>query len=178
MLRKTSLCRGGERNGEPQREPCLSCTVHLSAPEKAFESHSDLPPSAFTEASETKYVKDKLRPAPKRPPVPSFLIRDTSTRTPLHILRGPQGRKTSTRIFVICHFFRGPAHSEAPSSGFMQSDLRMPRSTSRTANSDRGSLNESNPYLLRGLEKRKTSRRKFVFFGKFAKPRGSHGEGN
>src|SRR5438309_1525771 len=35
MLRKTSLHRKGERNGEPQREPCLSCTVHLSAPEKA-----------------------------------------------------------------------------------------------------------------------------------------------
>ena len=35
MLRKTSLHRKGERNGEPQREPCLSCTVHLSAPGKA-----------------------------------------------------------------------------------------------------------------------------------------------
>src|SRR5258708_38818722 len=35
MLRKTSLHRKGERNGEPQREPCLSCTVHLPAPEKA-----------------------------------------------------------------------------------------------------------------------------------------------
>src|SRR5580700_9292278 len=35
MLRKTSLHREGERNGELQREPCLSCTVHLSAPEEA-----------------------------------------------------------------------------------------------------------------------------------------------
>src|ERR1700730_15114736 len=34
MLRKTSLHRKGERNGELQCEPCLSCTVHLSATEK------------------------------------------------------------------------------------------------------------------------------------------------
>ncbi len=29
-----SVHRRGERNGEPQREPCLSCSVHLSAPER------------------------------------------------------------------------------------------------------------------------------------------------
>jgi hypothetical protein len=74
MLRTMSAHRRGERNGEPQREPCLSCTVHFSAPEKAFESHSDLRPSTTTEASETQNVRNKLRPPPERPPVPSFLI--------------------------------------------------------------------------------------------------------
>src|SRR5229473_8496700 len=28
MLRGTSIHRSGERRGEPQGEPCLSCTVH------------------------------------------------------------------------------------------------------------------------------------------------------
>src|SRR5882762_6983186 len=74
MLPTMSVHRRGERNGEPQSEPYLSCTVHLSAPEKDFESHSDLRPSTTTEALETKYVKDKLRPAPERARVPSFLI--------------------------------------------------------------------------------------------------------
>ena len=37
-------------------------------------------------------------------------------------------------------FFRGPTHSEAPSSSSMGYDLRMRRSPSRTANSDRGAL--------------------------------------
>jgi hypothetical protein len=74
MLPTMSAHRRGERNGEPQREPCLSCTVHFSAPEKAFESHSDLRPSTTTEASETQNVRNKLRPPPERPPVPSFLI--------------------------------------------------------------------------------------------------------
>jgi len=36
--------------------------------------------------------------------------------------------------------FRRPAHSEAPSSSSIGSDVRMRRSPSRTANSDRGSL--------------------------------------
>ena len=36
--------------------------------------------------------------------------------------------------------FRRPAHSEAPSSSSIGSDLRMHRSPSRTANRDRGSL--------------------------------------
>ena len=74
MLPTMSAHRRGERNGEPQREPCLSCTVHFSAPEKAFESHSDLRPSTTTEASETQNVRNKLRPPPERPPAPSFLI--------------------------------------------------------------------------------------------------------
>src|SRR6266550_3435422 len=64
MLPTMSVYRRGERNAEPQGERCLSCTVHLSAAEEGFEFHWDPRASTPTEASETKNVKDKLRPAP------------------------------------------------------------------------------------------------------------------
>src|SRR6267378_2007210 len=116
MLRKTSLHRKGERNGEPQREPCLSCTVHLSAPEKASK------------------------------PFPRISIRngftsptgDINVNTP-YLLRGLRERKSSWRIFVICHFSFGPTRRLPPAVP-KGPDLRMRRSPSRTANRDRGSL--------------------------------------
>src|SRR6267143_2603476 len=93
MLRKTSLHRKGERNGEPQREPCLSCTVHLSAPEKASK------------------------------PFPRISIRDGFTGptgnfnvSAPYTLRGPRERKSSRRIFVILHFSFG----DRPLGGSLQ----------------------------------------------------------
>src|SRR6266550_3123563 len=92
MLRKTSLHRRGERNGEPQREPCLSCTVHLSAPEKASKP----------------FARISIRNGFTRP------TGDINVNAP-HILRGPREKRTSLKIFVICHFFfRGQAHSGLP----------------------------------------------------------------
>src|SRR5207249_4251090 len=74
-------------------------------------------------------------------------------------------------------FFRGPATRRLPPAVPKGSDLRMRRSPSRTANRDRGSLKESNPLPIKRPPKGKTSIRKSVFFGKFAKPRRSHGQG-
>ncbi len=125
MLPTMSVYRRGERNAEPQGEPCLSCTVHLSPAEEGFEFHWDPRASTPTQASETKNVKDKLRPAPGEfsgfhrflilvcGPVlessahlhPSKQL-DISVNFP-HILRGPPKRQTSLRIFVICHFSFG-----------------------------------------------------------------------
>src|SRR6266478_510196 len=118
MLRKAFLYRKGERNGEPQREPCLSCTVHFSAPEKASK------------------------------PFPRISIRNGFTgptgnfnvNIP-YILRGPRQRKSSRRILVICHFSFGDQPTRRlPPAVPKGSDLRMRRSPSRTANRDRGSL--------------------------------------
>jgi hypothetical protein len=75
-------------------------------------------------------------------------------------------------------FLWGPAHSEAPASGFMGSDPRMRRSPSRTANSDRRSLRQSNPILLRGLEKEKPQSESLVFLGSLRSREGGHGQEN
>ena len=116
MFPTESVYRRGERNAEPQGEPCLSRTVHLSPAEESFEFHWDPRASTPTEASETKNVKDKLRPAPGEfsgfhrflilvcGPVlessahlhPSKQL-DISVNSP-HILRGPPKGKTSLRI--------------------------------------------------------------------------------
>ncbi len=47
---------------------------------------------------------------------------DINLNRPLYTKRPPE-TKTSTRIFVICHFFFGD-YSEAPPSSFMGSDRR------------------------------------------------------
>src|SRR6266566_6164248 len=93
MFRKTSLHRKGERNGEPQREPCLSCTVHLSAPEKASKP----------------FARISIRNGFTRP------TGDINVNAP-HILRGPREKRTSLKIFVICHFFFG----DKPTRGSLQ----------------------------------------------------------
>jgi hypothetical protein len=70
-----------------------------------------------------------------------------------------------------------PAGTSPPGGSLQQFHgvgLRTRRSPSRSANSDRSTLKESNPYLLRGLEKGKPQSESLVFFGKLAKPRGSH----
>ena len=65
--------------------------------------------------------------------LPSFLIlvcgndftrptEDINVNCPLYTKRPPE-TKTSTKIFVICHFSFGD-YSEAPSSSFMRSDRR------------------------------------------------------
>src|SRR6266513_5578706 len=118
MLRTTFLHRKGERNGEPRREPCLSCTVHLSAPGKASK------------------------------PFPRISIRNGFTRPTgdinvnfLLYTKSPSRKENLTENLCDLLFsFRRPAHSEAPSSSSIGSDVRMRRSPSRTANSDRGSL--------------------------------------
>src|SRR6266699_6265260 len=125
MLRKTSLHRKGERNGEPQREPCLSCTVHLSAPGKASKPFPRISVgNGFT------------RPTG-----------DINVNSP-HILRGPAVRKTSRRIFVIRHFSFG----DRPLGGSLQQFHGVRHGCAvdlpTTANSDRGSLKQSNPLLL------------------------------
>src|SRR5207302_1437568 len=60
----------GDVDGDGDGYVCLSRTRHLSAREKAFESHYDPSPSTPTEASETKNVKGKSRPAPERARAP------------------------------------------------------------------------------------------------------------
>src|SRR6266566_5960140 len=118
MLRKTSLHRKGERNGEPQREPCLSRTVHLSAPEKASKP----------------FPRISIRNGFTRPKG------DINVNTP-YTLRGPRERQSSRRIFVICYFSFGDQPTRRlPPAVPKGSDLRMRRSPSRTANRDRGSL--------------------------------------
>jgi len=60
----------GDVDGDGDGYVCLSRTRHLSAREKAFKSHYDPSPSTPTEASETKNVKGKSRPAPERARAP------------------------------------------------------------------------------------------------------------
>jgi hypothetical protein len=80
---------------------------------------------------------------------------------------------------VACNFPAGTSlQSEAPASSFMGSDLHMRRSPSRTANSDRHSLKESNPILLRGLEKGKPQSESLFFSGNLRSHEGSHSEEN
>ena len=154
MLRKTSLHRKGERNGEPQREPCLSCTVHLSAPEKASKP----------------FPRISIRNGFTRP------TGDIDVNSP-HILRGPAVRKTSRRIFVIYHFSFAAGHSEVPSSSSMVADTGAPLTFPHCK--QRSRLFEAiEPPTIKRPRKGKTSIRKFVFFGKFAKPRGSHRQEN
>src|SRR5204862_6886411 len=91
---------------------------------------------------------------------------------PPHILRGPRERKSSRRIFVICHFSFG----DRPLGGSLQqfhgvtgAPLTFPHCKQRSR------LFEAiEPPTIKRPRKGKTSIRKFVFFGKFAKPRGSH----
>src|SRR5580700_8957838 len=92
MLRKTSLHREGERNGEPRREPCVSCTVHLSAPGKA----SNLP-------------RISIRNGITRP------TGDINVSSPLFTKR-LSGEEIPRGIFVICHFSFG----DRPLGGSLQ----------------------------------------------------------
>ena len=96
MLPTMSAHRRGERNGEPQPEPCLSCTVHFSAPEKAFESHSDLRPSITTEASETQNVRNKLRPAPEPP---GSIVLDPPLWTTVGVFSPPSSIEAASKRF-------------------------------------------------------------------------------
>jgi|SRR6267378_1216287 len=159
MLPTVSVYRRGERNAEPQGEPCLSCTVHLSPAEEGFEFHWDPRASTPTEASETKNVKDKLRLAPGGfsgfhrflilvcGPVlessahlhPSKQL-DISVNSPPYTKRPSKEENLNENLCDLPFCFRGPAHFEAPSSSSLEYDLRMRRSPSRTANSDRGAL--------------------------------------
>src|SRR6266513_2287005 len=92
MLRKTSLHRKGERNGEPQREPCLSCTVLLTTPK-----HSSTP----------------------NPPI---IIRNVSTRptgdievnSPLYTKRPSREEILTENLCDLPLFFWGPATRRFP----------------------------------------------------------------
>ena len=156
MLRKTSLHRKGERNGELQREPCLSCTVHLSAPGKASKP----------------FPRISIRNGFTR------LTGDINVNSPLHTKRPSTEEILTENLCDLPFFFRGRAHSEAPSSSSQGVRPSYAPFASRTGNRDRGSLKESNPLPIKRPRKGKTSIRKFVFFGKFAKPRRSHSQGN
>src|SRR2546422_6050949 len=94
MLRKTSLHRKGERNGEPQREPCLSCTVRLSSPEKASKP----------------FPRISIRNGFTRP------TGDINVNSPLHTKRPSTEEILTENLCDLPFFFRGRAHSEAPSS--------------------------------------------------------------
>jgi hypothetical protein len=91
---------------------------------------------------------------------------DINVNSPPYTQRPSREENLNENLLCLQLFLRGPAHSEPPSSSFMGSDLRMRGSPSRTANSDRGSLKESNPLLTKRPRKGKTSIRKFVFFRK------------
>src|SRR5271167_1573089 len=100
MLRKSSLRRRGERNGEPQREPCLSCTVHLSAPEKASKPSRRISiRNGFTRPTE-----------------------DINVNAPLYTKRPSREENLTENLCELPFFFRGPAHSETPSSSSMGSN--------------------------------------------------------
>ena len=60
----------GDVNGDGDGYVCRSRTRHLSAREKAFESHYDPSRSTPTEAAETKNVKGKSRRTPERARAP------------------------------------------------------------------------------------------------------------
>ena len=78
---------------------------------------------------------------------------------------------------MICHFSFGVGHSEAPSSSSMASDTGAPLTFPHCK--QRSRLFEAiEPPTIKRPRKGKTSIRRFVFFGKFAKPRGSHSQGN
>src|SRR6266513_5901970 len=87
MLRTTFLHRKGERNGEPRREPCLSCTVHLSAPGKASKP----------------FPRISIRSGFTRP------TGDINVNSPLYSKR-PSGEEILTEnLCDLAFLFRGPA---------------------------------------------------------------------
>src|SRR5437899_2534199 len=94
---------------------------------------------------------------------------------PPHILKRPSREENlPENLCDLPLFFRGQAHSEAPSGSFMGSDLHMSRS--RPANSDRGSLKQSNPILLRGLENEKPQSESLSFSGNLRSHEGATGK--
>src|SRR5438477_9384701 len=94
-----------------------------------------------------------------------------------NILRGHRERKSSRRIFVICHFSFGDRPLGAPSSTSMASDTGAPLTFPHC--NQRARLFEAiEPTTIKRPRKGKTSITKFVFFGKFAKPGGSHSQEN
>jgi hypothetical protein len=139
MLRKTSLHREGERNGEPRREPCVSCTVHLSAPGKA----SNLP-------------RISIRNGFTRP------TGDINVSSPLFTKRPSREENLTENLCDLPFFFRGPATRTVPPA-LPWRPTRVRRGPSHTANGDRGSLKQSNPLLVRGLEKGKPQSESLVF---------------
>src|SRR5580693_1652751 len=151
MLCKTSLRRKGERNGEQLREPCLSCTVHLSAPEKASKP----------------FPRISIRNGFTRP------TGDINVNSSLFTKRPSREENLTENLCNLPFFFRRPAHSEAPSSSSMASDTGAPVTFPHCK--QRSRLFEAmEPPTSKRPRKGKTSIRKFGFFGKFAKPRGSH----
>jgi hypothetical protein len=94
MLRTASLHRRRERNGEPQREPCLSCTVHLSAPGKGLQS----------------FPRTSIRNGFTRP------ARDFNVSSPLYTKRTSREEFLTENLCDLPFFLRGPVHSECPSS--------------------------------------------------------------
>jgi hypothetical protein len=75
-------------------------------------------------------------------------------------------RPSDKEIFCGLHSSCGDQTTRRlPPAAPWGSDLRMPRSPSRTGNSDRGSLKQWNPTLLRGLEKGKPQSESLHFSG-------------
>src|SRR6267143_2936031 len=150
MLRETSLHRKGERNGEPQREPCLSCPVHLSAPEKASKP----------------FPRISIRNGFTR------LTGDINVNSPLYTKRPSREEILTENLCDLPFFFRGPAHSEAPSSGPQgvrpsYAPFALPHCKPRSR-----LFEIIDPLPIKRPRKGKTSIRKSVFFWKFANPRG------
>jgi hypothetical protein len=107
-----------------------------------------------------------LKPSPRIGVRNGFIwpTRDINANSP-HMHRSPPVRKTSRRIFVIGHFPFG----DRPLGGFLpqfhgvrpsQALFTFPHSTS-----NRGSLKQSNPPLLRGFENGKPQSESLFFSG-------------
>src|SRR5580704_17613606 len=94
MLRTASLHRRREPNGEPQREPRLSCTVHLSVPGKGLQT----------------FPRISIRNGFTRP------TRDFNVRSPLYTKRTSREENLTENHCELPFFLRGPADSESPSS--------------------------------------------------------------
>ena len=155
MLRETSLHRKGERNGEPQREPCLSCTVHLSAPEKASKPSPRI----------------SIRNGFTRP------TGDINVNSPLFTKRPSREENLTENLCDLPYFFRGPATRRRPPAVSMASDTGAPLTFPHCKQRSR-LFQAIKPPTSKRPRKGKTSIRKFVFFGKFPKSRGSHSRGN
>src|SRR5437870_1030255 len=97
---------------------------------------------------------------------------DINVNSPLFTKRPSREENLTENLCDLPFFFRGPANSEAPSSSSMASDTGAPLTFPHCK--QRSRLFEAiEPSTIKRPRKGKTSIRKFVFFGKFAKPRGA-----